>query len=284
LLERRLVLLVDDDHAELVHRRKQRRTCADDDPRLAALHALPHAQSLRVGHARMQHRDVLEARAEPTDGLRRECDLGHEHDRAAAELQRTFDQREVHLGLAAARDAVQQERTAGATFERLEQALQRRHLALVQPFGPRTRRARGLELVRVGLDLLEPDPAALVQRARRRIRQVELAAQVAQLDAAADVDQRAQHAVLLGLRFLELRELGGTDARRDRRNDDLGRLALALERRRQHGVQRLAPRARVAPPDPAREREQLRARPSARRRAAPRSRARARARTRAPAP
>ena len=55
---------------------------------------------------------------EPGRDLRRERDLGDEHDRAAAELERVLDQPQVDLGLARARDAVD-EHVAAARLQEL---------------------------------------------------------------------------------------------------------------------------------------------------------------------
>ena len=58
----------------------------------------------------MEDRDpVAEAGAEAADGLRRQPDLGDEHDRAQPPLERRVARLEVHLGLAAAGRAVQEE-------------------------------------------------------------------------------------------------------------------------------------------------------------------------------
>ncbi len=85
LLERGLVLLVDDDHAELAapartppSARRRRRALARAAPRATSPAAARRVRRL------CSTRDVAEARAEPADGLRRQRDLGHEHDRAAA--------------------------------------------------------------------------------------------------------------------------------------------------------------------------------------------------------
>ena len=51
--------------------------------------------------------------AEARDELRRQRDLGHEHERAAARLEHALDEPQVDLGLAAAGDAVQE---PGAEF------------------------------------------------------------------------------------------------------------------------------------------------------------------------
>ena len=92
------------DQAEPAHRREDRRARADDDPRLAARDPLALVAPLGVGQRRVQDRDaVAEARAEAADGLRRERDLGHEHDRAEPALERRRARLEVDLGLARCR-------------------------------------------------------------------------------------------------------------------------------------------------------------------------------------
>ena len=111
LLERRVVLLVDDDEAERVDRREERAASADRDVDLAAAKPRPHVEALARREPRVQHRDVVaEASAEARDELRRERDLRHEHDGAATELLRLGDGAQVDLGLARAGDAVEQER------------------------------------------------------------------------------------------------------------------------------------------------------------------------------
>ena len=68
-----------------VDRREHRRARADADPRLAAAQALPLVVALALGELGVQHRHgVAEARHEARDDLRRQRDLGHEHDRALA--------------------------------------------------------------------------------------------------------------------------------------------------------------------------------------------------------
>ena len=71
--------------------------------------------ALRVGERRMQDRHpVAEARAHAADRLRRERDLGHEHDRAEAALEHRGARLQVHLGLPGAGRAVEQERSRSA--------------------------------------------------------------------------------------------------------------------------------------------------------------------------
>ena len=79
------MLLVDDDQADVGERREHRRARPDADARLARAQPEPLVVALALTEPRVQHRDdVAEARLEPPDGLGREADLGHEHDRAAA--------------------------------------------------------------------------------------------------------------------------------------------------------------------------------------------------------
>ena len=118
-----VVLLVDDDQAERSQRREHRRARADADPRLAARAAAPTRRGARPrDELRVQHRDgVAEALDEARDDLRRQRDLGHEHDHALAPaLERLGRRAQVDLGLARAGDAVQQQlaRRGGAVEDR----------------------------------------------------------------------------------------------------------------------------------------------------------------------
>ena len=62
---------------------------------------------------RVQQRDgVSESRLEAPDRLRRQRDLGHEHDHSLAALQGRRRRAQVHLGLAGAGDAGQEVRAA----------------------------------------------------------------------------------------------------------------------------------------------------------------------------
>ncbi len=133
-----VVLLVDDDQAEVVQRREDGRARADADARLAAAQALPFVVALAVGEGRVQDREaVAEPRPEARDRLRRQADLGDQHDRPLAARQRRLDRGEVDLGLARAGDAVQQllARRPGFAVERGDDALDR-GLLLGQQLGP----------------------------------------------------------------------------------------------------------------------------------------------------
>ena len=84
LLERAVVLLVDDDDAEVGDRREQRRARAERDVDLPAREAPPRVGARRVGEPGVQHRDASPKRARKrADELRRQRDLGHEHERAS---------------------------------------------------------------------------------------------------------------------------------------------------------------------------------------------------------
>src|SRR5439155_16559047 len=77
LLVARLVLLVDDDGAEVAERREDGRAGADGDALLAAAEGEPGVVPLAVGEGAVQHGDpVPEDGAEAVDRLRGEGDLG----------------------------------------------------------------------------------------------------------------------------------------------------------------------------------------------------------------
>ena len=117
----------------------------------------------------MEDRDrVAEAGPEAADGLRRERDLGHEHDRPEPPLERRRGGLEVDLGLAAAGRPVEQE-VAAAAVERADDPRERRLLVGAQ------RVRRGLALERLPLDrrrlllaALPPHRRDQLERARRR--------------------------------------------------------------------------------------------------------------------
>jgi hypothetical protein len=119
------VLLVDADDAEHRHRREDGGAGADHDRRLAGGDPLALVTPLGLGQRRVQDGDaVAEAEPEAAERLRRQRDLRHEHDRAAAPRERRFAGADVHLGLAAPRRAVEQEVPA-ARLEQLRDARER---------------------------------------------------------------------------------------------------------------------------------------------------------------
>ena len=133
LLVRRVVLLVHADQAEPFHRGEDGRARADDDARLAAGDPLALVAPLGVPERGMEDRDpVAEAGPEPADGLGREPDLGDEHDRAQAPLQRRLARLEIDLGLAAPGRAVQEEVGAEPLVHRADDAADRVLLRLAE--------------------------------------------------------------------------------------------------------------------------------------------------------
>jgi hypothetical protein len=110
LLERSVVLFVDDDEPEIGDRREHRRARAEHDARFSGNALAPGREPLGIGERGVQHRHRrIEALAETRDQLRREPDFRHQHQRALTASQRVVRRMEVHLGLAAAGDAIQQE-------------------------------------------------------------------------------------------------------------------------------------------------------------------------------
>ena len=134
------MLLVHHDQPEVAERREDRRARPHADACLAAPHPPPLVVALALREARVHDRDrVAEALDEPARRLRRERDLGDEHDRRAAALECRRHRAQVDLGLAAARDPVQEQRTAG-TCGRVQPPLDRRQSGRL--VGGRARRAR----------------------------------------------------------------------------------------------------------------------------------------------
>ncbi len=107
LLERRFVLFVQDDQTQAGHRGEYRAARTDDHRNFVAGDALPMPAPLGIRHVAVQHRHLAEASAKALLGLRRQADLGHEHDRLPAIGDHFLDGADVNLGLAAAGDAVQ---------------------------------------------------------------------------------------------------------------------------------------------------------------------------------
>ncbi len=110
LLERSVVLFVDDHHADPGQRREHRRPRADHDAGLAARDGpLSHAPLDVAERAVQHHYTPGEAPAEARGQLRRERDLRHQHQRLPSERQRLRDRLQVDLGLARPGHAVQHE-------------------------------------------------------------------------------------------------------------------------------------------------------------------------------
>ena len=109
LLVDRVMLLIDDDEAEIGIGQEQRRARAGHDADLAGRHRMPGAGA----HARAQlgmpfGRAHAEPRREAIEGLRGERDFRHQDQALAAPRHRLRDRLEIDLGLARAGDAVEQ--------------------------------------------------------------------------------------------------------------------------------------------------------------------------------
>ena len=134
-----VVLLVDHDQAEALDRREHRRPRADAHARLAAAQAPPFLVALAGTQPRVQHGHRLaKALVEAADDLRRERDLGHEHDRAAILCQRGRGGAQVDLGLARSGHPVQQPASEAALEQRAAQRLQHAFLRVRELRRPRT--------------------------------------------------------------------------------------------------------------------------------------------------
>ena len=107
LLVARLVLLIDDDEAQVAERAKEGRTGTHDHAGRTAGDHVPLIQALASREARVEDRDRLaKARAEAADSLGRQRDLGHEHAGRTAGRQHALNRREVDLGFAGTGDAI----------------------------------------------------------------------------------------------------------------------------------------------------------------------------------
>ncbi len=122
----RVVLLVHDDQADVGERREQRRPGAHHEVDVARPDPAPLVGALALAEARVDQGDPdRELGAQPVDDGRGEGDLRDEQERRAAGLERGGDGLDVDRGLAAARDAVEQDRRRVA----------RRHGVQQQPEG-----------------------------------------------------------------------------------------------------------------------------------------------------
>ncbi len=110
LLEGRLVFFVQHDQAQVRRGGEDRAAGADHDVDLPGGDLLPVPMPLGVAEVAVEHGHRPEPPPETLDRLRREADLRHQHDRLAAVAHDLLDRLDVDLRLAAARDAVDQER------------------------------------------------------------------------------------------------------------------------------------------------------------------------------
>ena len=131
-LNERFVLFVEHDQPQVRRRREHGAARADDHLHLAARNPLPVPMPLGIAQMAVQHGHVAEPRAKPFPRLRRQADLRHQHDRLPAVADHFFDRLDVDFRLAAAGDAVNQNRLVPRRPQRLRIALERRLLIGVQ--------------------------------------------------------------------------------------------------------------------------------------------------------
>ena len=113
LLVTGLVLLVDDDKAQVAERAKERRAGAHDHARGTAGDHIPLVQAFTGRKARVEDRNrFAKARAKTADGLGRQRDLRHEHAGRTAGCQHALDGGEVDLGFAGTGDAIDEHHVA----------------------------------------------------------------------------------------------------------------------------------------------------------------------------
>ncbi|NKA48523.1 hypothetical protein GO302_01837 [Ralstonia solanacearum] len=121
------MLLVDEDQREVRQRGQHRQPRAEHDARLAAMRRQPVQRARLLGQAAVQRgqRHAGEARRNARLQLRRQVDLGHQHQHLRGRIAREGigDGVQVDLGLAAAGDPVQQERRETAARPGLRDGL-----------------------------------------------------------------------------------------------------------------------------------------------------------------
>ena len=114
LLERPVVLLVDDDQTEVLERQEQRRPGADHDGRPASRHLPPGPAFFRPAHVRMPaQRRGAEAFLEAAEPLGAERDFRQQHQALPPGPQRRRDGVEIHLRLARPRHPLEQGAAVG---------------------------------------------------------------------------------------------------------------------------------------------------------------------------
>src|SRR5579872_5910989 len=105
LLERCLMLFVNYDQAELRRGGEHGAARSHDDLHLSRRDLLPMPMPLGVAQMTVQDGDRIESGPKSADRLRRETDLGNEHDGLAAVTYHFLNRADVDFGLAAPRHA-----------------------------------------------------------------------------------------------------------------------------------------------------------------------------------
>ena len=116
------ILLVDDHQAETREGGEHGAARADDDIGIAGANPSPFGGPLRLGEPGVDQRQTAgEATREAAHRLRGETDLGNQGKRLATGGQGGGDRRQIDLGLAAARDPVEQDATVTPAGDGREQ-------------------------------------------------------------------------------------------------------------------------------------------------------------------
>ncbi len=132
LLERRLVLLVNHDQAQVQGRSKHRTASTHDHIDFAPSNSLPVIMPLSITQMTVQHGHAVKTAAETTDCLRRQADFGDQHDRLATIRNHLADRLDVNLRLPAPRHSVQQQSPVRLVTQLTDDLVQRRLLIRVQ--------------------------------------------------------------------------------------------------------------------------------------------------------
>ena len=153
LLEREIVLLVHDDDAGAGQGDEDGGARADDHccPPAARGQPSPHAIAPRERRMQHHHRDAQPG-PKSLDHLRREPDLRHQHQGLSTGRDHALDERQIDLGLPAARDTIEQEHVESAQggLDRLDGSTLRRRR--------RDRRGPGAGAGRARIEPLCPAP------------------------------------------------------------------------------------------------------------------------------
>ncbi|MCY1284188.1 hypothetical protein D9M70_330820 [compost metagenome] len=251
------MLLVDHDQRQRRQRCHHGHARAQHDAGLAAVSGQPLQAALLVGQAAVQHRQrqVREARGDAHLQLRRQVDFGNQHQHLGVRvaLQQGLHGVQVDLGLAAAGDAVQQERSETLRFG---DRLHRGALLVVQGGGRGRRLHRRGQQQRPGgavgfdpagsLPFGQPGRCRRAQRARigqrqwhagggtfgQRLRQRPHAAGARRHGGQQVIHMRGQQAVLVGAGTLRQAwpAVGFAQRRRQRRQHDFAQAALVIAR------------------------------------------------------
>ena len=117
LLEREVMLLVDDEEPRTRERHEHRGARTHHHVRGAVARMRPRREPLAVGEPGVKRRHAAgEPRVKAGEELGGEADFGNEHERLAPASDDGLDEPQVHLRLAAAGDAIEHE--GGECFER----------------------------------------------------------------------------------------------------------------------------------------------------------------------